>query len=263
MDAIYQFRSLNALVGVDSTLASHLDTIIGWPRRLVKGKPTITAVADGDRYLVNSPMVKNGPLVRVSKTSAACEVVALIGNHAADEQKNIPWLHSGAVLIEDKLTVLLGTYRAGKSLLTAHFAAFGFKVFTDDVIPIVKGQGMALGIQPRLRLPLPVVSDYFRKFVERETSVSDRRYAYLKHPKAYFGDKADIGRFVIIERGPPGISRTDARKDLGLRNFAKGNIKKEMERLAQIPAYRLSYEDPVDAIKLIGAPLWRIPGGNL
>lgn len=46
--------------------------------------------------------------------------------------------------------------KAGKSTLTVAFAAASYRVFGDDVLGLTaQGEGVAMGVAQRLRLPLP------------------------------------------------------------------------------------------------------------
>ena len=66
-------------------------------------------------------------------------------------------LHCATVKIGDGLVVFPSTQRAGKSIMTMQLAHDNQKVFGDDVLAIKDGsqEGIAFGMLPRVRLPLP------------------------------------------------------------------------------------------------------------
>ena len=73
---------------------------------------------------------------------------------------------------------------------------------------------MALGIAPRLRLPLPAAaSSAFHAFVEVHRGLSDHESLYLALPPALlapYGTTAPIGAVVLLDRkmsGEPGLNQ--------------------------------------------------------
>jgi hypothetical protein len=72
-------------------------------------------------------------------------------------------LHCSAVALcsegEERLVVFPNINRAGKSLLAASFLQHRVRLFADDLLAVTEeGEGMAFGLPPRLRLPLPPTS---------------------------------------------------------------------------------------------------------
>ncbi|MFP5482167.1 MAG: hypothetical protein ACLGGW_02685, partial [Gammaproteobacteria bacterium] len=91
-------------------------------------------------------------------------------------------LHAGAVAISNRLIAITGPRRAGKSTLIARLCAEpDLQIFCDDVLPISPlGEGVALGVAPRLRLPLPAkASQHFKQFARQHLGPHDNRYGYL------------------------------------------------------------------------------------
>lgn len=264
MQLLYDFRGLNAPIGIDHSLGARVEEIVSWPHQLARdGVPLVRAMAVDGGYIVESPFPKRRELTSATDTAAVSDIVMQAISQMTWENPDLLTVHTGGVVIENKLWLISGTYHAGKSLLTAHFAAFGFKVFSDDAVPIDGNIGFALGICPRLRLPLPEgVGRYFRRWVRKNTGANDDRYNFVRCPKAQFGEAAPIGGLVKISRGPLGISRMTRRetyRELEKRDFSKGPGRKRMlKRLSAVPGYLLRYDDPVDAVKMLGRPLWRL-----
>lgn len=115
-------------------------------------------------------------------------------------------LHGAAVEIGGRLLVFPAASRAGKSTLAARLAAEGLRLFTDDLLALEPdtGRGMAFGVMPRLRLPLPdALDERFRSFLDRHAGARDPHYCYLNLPEALlapFGTAAPLGAVVLLER---------------------------------------------------------------
>jgi hypothetical protein len=111
-------------------------------------------------YRMTSPWLRQ-PLTRRDPVDLVCAlVIELIWAYLEDHPASL-CLHGAAAEFAGRLVVFPNKYRAGKSLLTGCLAASGHRVFTDDILPVeVTGSdrticGVATGIAPRLRLPLP------------------------------------------------------------------------------------------------------------
>lgn len=96
--------------------------------------------------------------------------------------------------------------KAGKSTLVAELAMRGHRVFCDDVLPIdlTRRLGIALGISPRVRLPLPQsLSARHLHFVNSRIRLSDRYAAYINLHEAelaVFGEAVPIRAIVLLNR---------------------------------------------------------------
>lgn len=148
------------------------------------------------------------PMRGLTLTGAVCATIADLSVAYCDEMAGGIGLHCGAVAFGDRLVVLTGHRRAGKSTLVARLSAeTDLPVFCDDVLPVnASGEGMALGIPPRLRLPLPPgASPAFCAHAARYSVLADSRYAYLRTPNlAPHGLRARLGAVVLLRRGPAG-----------------------------------------------------------
>ena len=97
------------------------------------------------------------PLLGLPTASALCALMADVLEAHIEESQNPIALHAGAVAMGNRLIAITGPKRAGKSTLIARLCAEpDLQIFCDDVLPISpQGEGVALGVAPRLRLPLP------------------------------------------------------------------------------------------------------------
>lgn len=173
-------------------------------------------------------------------------------------------LHGAAAKIGGGLVCFPSVGKAGKSTLIAHLAAHGQRIFCDDVLGIepVRNAGTALGLPPRLRVPLPRrTSEPIRSFVWNLGGYADKDWIYLAlQPSllAQLDETAPIKAFVFLERKNKEPSQLrPAAKSHVLRELIAQNIARKMppleifDRLHALattrPGYYLSYSDPLDA----------------
>lgn len=160
-----------------------------------------------DGFSYHAPDLRD-PMEGLTLTGAVCAAIADLSVAYCAELSGGIGLHCGAVAFGDRLVVITGHRRAGKSTLIARLSAeTDLPVFCDDVLPVNdRGEGIALGIAPRLRLPLPDgISPAFRAHAARHAVLADSRYAYLRTPNlAPHGLRARLGALVLLRRGPPG-----------------------------------------------------------
>jgi len=208
------------------------------------------------------------PAVFTDPVDAACDlVVDLIHAHVADH-KNMLCLHCAAVEFKQGLVVFPNTYRAGKSILSLKLVESGERLFTDDVLPVSNqgDAGLALGILPRLRLPLPnPISSKFVKFVENRYGPQNDRYLYVRlglNEQAALGTTAPIHGITILQREKNAepqflkVKKSTVVKDMILRNFARQNPGIEIvDRLYSVvenaACYRLQYDNLEQASNLL------------
>ncbi|EPX78955.1 hypothetical protein thalar_01771 [Litoreibacter arenae DSM 19593] len=121
-------------------------------------------------------------------------------------------LHCAAVRVGGGLVIFPSGKKAGKSTLVTELALRGYQIFCDDVLPIELGgnDGLAMGILPRLRLPLPEnISPDHSRFVDRRMGLADRYAAYINfRPSelAAFGTTAPIRAIVLLRRSDAPVS---------------------------------------------------------
>ena len=115
-------------------------------------------------------------------------------------------LHCAAVEMKGGLVIFPSVQKSGKSTLITELALRGHRVFCDDVLPIdpENNYGIAMGILPRLRLPLPKsLSESHLKFVNARTGLSDRYAAYINLHEtelAAIGNTAPIRAIILLQR---------------------------------------------------------------
>lgn len=167
--------------------------------------PILSLRRDDKGYLVEAAWLDQ-PLRRPDHIDGLCGFIAELIRAFVDSNPPLLCLHGAAVEFAGKLVVFPNRYRAGKSVLSACLATSGLRLFTDDVLPIGGPQdhGIAPGIAPRLRLPLPDdLSPDMRRRLDERRGPSGKRYCYLDLPDrelAPHGTSAPIGGFVLLER---------------------------------------------------------------
>jgi len=180
-------------------------------------------------------------------------------------------LHAAAVSFPPGLVIFPSVRRAGKSTLVCELARRGLTVFCDDVLPMeIRGHsGMALGILPRLRLPLPTsAGEDYRAFVAARQGLSRWRWVYLALQDgelAPFGEMLPIAAIVALSRSPR--QRPAKLSELPLaaalravidRNFAEeippATIFDELREIAvSARCFQLDYSDVEDAAQCLVA----------
>jgi hypothetical protein len=238
-----------------------------WRRHAATGaaEPLIRLGQDGDTYRIETSWSRRRLLKRTDVSAVCAFLVDLV--YASLDGSGLLCLHCAAVEIGGGLIVFPSTYRAGKTTLVAALAASGVRVHADDLMPLTpQGAGVALGVNPRLRLPLPEnATQAFQAFVARHRGPSDSRYQYLDLPEpllAAHGMKTPIRAIVALRRRPSGGARleprpaSDAARRLILQHFKRdGDSPKALDRLlaivGPIPSFVLDYDDLDGAVRLL------------
>lgn len=225
-----------ALMGCDELAPISRQILRGWDMRdsvAAAATQTDIVISRTEKgYIRRSPWSAKTVAFR-HPVDAVCDFLVDLTNAPIADHPQLLCLHTAAVLIDEGLALFPGAYKAGKSNLSLHCAAAGFRLFGDDVLPI-DGEskvGIAAGILPRLRLPLPDNSDAaFTDFVTRHEGPRSDRYLYVDLEPASFaprGTRAPITAIVLPERidmGSPDIaeiSRSEALKRAILQNFSR------------------------------------------
>ncbi len=138
-------------------------------------------------------------------------MVDLIKAYIADHP-SLLCLHCAAAAYERGLVLFPSGYRAGKSTRAVTLAAHGVRLFSDDVLPIETSDnhGVAPGILPRLRLPLPASAPgsatyRMRRFVRERAGPKNARYLYValsQDELAPLGATAPVRGIVTLQRDP-------------------------------------------------------------
>lgn len=142
-------------------------------------------------------------------------------------------LHAAAVRIGSGLICFPSIHKAGKSTLCTALAASGQKVYCDDVLPIEpeRNYGMAMGMAPLLRRPLPAhLGTASINFVAARKGPANKGWVYVRlglYEIAPFGEQAPIKAFVLLHRKNGGrpklepVIKSQMLKELILQNFAE------------------------------------------
>jgi len=229
--------------------------------------PAITLHKIADAYERHSAWLPK-PIGFSDPVDTVCDfIVDLIHAYVADHEKLL-CLHGAAVELKTGLMVFPNTYRAGKSILSLKLVSCGARLFSDDVLPIrhQSNAGIALGILPRLRLPLPeTAGPALADFIHHRNGPQNTRYGYIRldeNELAPRGTEAPVTTITTLERSAetkPSLQparKSEVVKDMILRNFARQNPAIEIvDRLhtivEQAECYTLIYDTLDQATELL------------
>jgi hypothetical protein len=218
-------------------------------------------------YRLEAEWLKEAKSYR-DEVDTLCALVARVVKARTLEDMNLLCLHGAAVEIDGSLIIFPNKYRAGKSVLASCLAAAGYRVYSDDVLPISleTGEGIAPSIAPRLRAPYPDNLDaHSRQFIESRALLKGERYHYLDLAPdllAARDSRAPIGAFVFLEReqGLPTelrpISESEVLRQVVWQNFAReADAASILGRLGQVvskaQSFTLRYDRADDAVELL------------
>jgi hypothetical protein len=249
---------------------------------------TVAPAKDG-RWMLEAPLAASSTSFH-DPIDAICDLLVEMSWERLRSRPDLLCLHAAAIGFGDRLVIFPNTRRAGKSLLSATLAQLGHPVFSDDFVPLAFNpesreiSGIANGIAPRLRLPLPPqLPTNLSDWIGARIGPTNKRYGYLTGidlPNS--GTAAPIGAVVLLDRddGKTGsaclepISRDEAIAALVTQNFARqvhaGAILSVIAAISQaVPLFRLSYSDVSNAAELLhrnpeltNLPAATIPPGN-
>lgn len=223
----------------------------------------VTRAQDG--YTTQSPFLAER-ISGLGVAGAACAVLADLAQDYFETRAGCLSLHCAAFRLKDRLIAVTGPARAGKSTLAARMTQEAdIELFCDDVLPITRDNlAIALGIAPRLRLPLPAsASPAFRAHVARHLGPRDARYGYLCAPTiAPHGTPAPLAVLLILDRRDAAparlhaVAEDEALRFLLARNMAdlqspKAAFTRLTALLAGLTCLRLVYADLEEAVALI------------
>lgn len=255
-------------------LAAMKSAAIGWPFRTVEtGAEPIAHVKKSRRYY--RIYVPGEEPVSATAVGAACSLMVSLAEAFVIENPSRLCFHGGAALLAGRLVVFPGRSHTGKSTLIARLAAGGHRIFCDDILPLDDaGDGVAMGVAPRLRLPLPArASRAFRDFVAGNAGASDGAYQYLALSDsglARRGATAPLGAIVLLDRHRSGpATMHEAPRSLALMLLARQNVSRsndarpllaQMHAIVQrLPCYVMSYSDLEEATALLESVFARWP----
>lgn len=273
-----------ALLGCEELIESFSALLNGWSFAKAPGEttaqvdaagvlpsPAITLRSTEDGYEIDSEWIPE-PEKYDNETDIVAAFFANLIMARAAEDECLLWLHCAAVALSGKLLVFPSASEGGKSTLAAHLAQAGGKVFSDDVLPVntTTKRGVALGIAPRLRLPLPKASsDRFLDFVGNRNSLRNEVFAYVKlegqgegGTLAGLGEEAPIEAFILLDRGTTDAPAIFPESKSELLKFVieqhletklpATEVVKQLRRLVSaVPCMRLHYQEGEQAIVLL------------
>src|SRR4051812_537136 len=214
-----------------------LSHVLGsWPFRVIESPPAeapaqISIRRGSNSYRIASPWLSE-PVIEKSIVGAVFSLTAEIACAFADSQAGLLCLHCAAVVADGRLILFPNSENAGKSTLAAGLTAQGLRLFADDVVAISETHqhGIALGLAPRLRLPLPPsCGPSLRSFIAAHQGPHDDEFMYLDlnaTQLAQHGETCPIGATVLLDRrrsGPPALTSLEkgpALRQLIVQNFA-------------------------------------------
>lgn len=197
-----------------------------------------------------------------SPASAACSLVGDLISQRLALEPELLGLHCGSVKIDGRLVLFPENSKAGKSTLSVAFAAAGYRVFGDDVLGLTpQGEGVAMGVAPRLRLPLPdSFSKEFVRYATEHAGPEDERYRFVLPKASHFADYNEcspVGAIVLLERDPlvtepevVTLSASEGLLQLLCQNFARDTsgealLERLLPLMRQIPCLLLRYSEPL------------------
>ncbi|MCK8485087.1 PqqD family protein [Aliiroseovarius sp. S2029] len=222
--------------------------------------------AGNDKWLVDIAAEPDGARIW-DDVDALCDLISEMAWQRLRAAPELLCLHCAAVAFGPRLVVFPNARRAGKSTLTMALAHLGLTVFTDDFLPVeIEAEdgrllGIANGIAPRLRLPLPDgFSEAFQTWVAHDPGPANARYKYMTDvPIAEGQRRLPIGAVVVLDRqdsptAPRLVSASpaDVMQVMIRQNFSRdqhaGRILTAVEAVTQTaPLFRLEYSSAEEA----------------
>ncbi|MEI4231761.1 PqqD family protein [Roseovarius sp. D22-M7] len=201
-------------------IAPALETVMpDWARhspdtRVATDAPVTRISGTGSGHYLFQSWWSRTPLSDLGVAGATSGAVADLVQSYCDTRPDLLALHCGAARIGSHLVALTGPYRAGKSTLVARLAADpDVALFCDDILPVAPdGAGIALGIQPRLRLPLPPgMQEGVRAALMESLTVQDHRYGFVRSTgQAPLETRVPLDALIVLRREPGKSARLHA-----------------------------------------------------
>ncbi|MBT4889307.1 MAG: hypothetical protein HON65_07120 [Rhodospirillales bacterium] len=227
----------------------------------------ITIKFSNGQYSRTSPWLEE-PKIYYDPINAVCDFLVDLVHAFNTNKPEDMCLHCAAISIDGKAVVFPNGYNQGKSTLIALLASRGIRVVCDDVLPFTGSEpnGLSLGIQPRLRNPIPeTFGKEFNHFANNHIGPASDRFSYLNLSTtqlASFGEQFPIAAIVLIQRGDfeeetllP-ASKEEALKNIIERNFANNpsaiNILDTLHSIIEeAPCYQLNWSNGKSVGKLL------------
>ncbi|MDP3197062.1 PqqD family peptide modification chaperone [Tabrizicola sp.] len=279
------------LDGAGAILPIVAEIAAAWPYRLVDADlladPFFTIRGDlGQGKLLCESHVEDRPAQLWDPVNAVCDAMASLAVALPLSDPHLICLHAAGVEMAGQLVVFPNLRRAGKSTLSVALARAGHPIFSDDVVPLSfpsggVAVGHAMGIAPRLRLPLPdTLPADFRSWAEAMPGPRNRQYHYLPLPgQPAHGTRLPVGAFVLLDRrdAPTAARLTAVPPDVAMDALLHQNFTRDRHSgavlevvaatLAAAPVWQLTYTDLDEAVKCLeagfaGQAAAMLPGGQ-
>lgn len=218
------------------------------------GFAVIASVLPGGRHLAS------GPFEAADVVASALAVLAARG-------PGVILPHAAALESPLGLVLLFADTTGGKSTLALSLAAAGWRLFGDDRLGLRRERdgsiGMALGLAPKLRLPLPPSAAALAEFATTRTRRGWPNLAYLglgPEEQAAAGVEAPVAACLLLDRGGGAPALGPARPPELVRLLAESaaapwlgpaEVLTAAVSHAGLPAYHLHYAEAAEAVPLI------------
>ena len=181
--------------GPEEVLAALSLFLAGWTSTQARhAAPEVICRREGDGYRVQAPVLPGGSH-RAAGPEQAADMAASAIAALAVRAPGIILPHAGAVESPRGLVLLIADTTGGKSTLALTLAAQGWRLFGDDRLGLLRegerSTGVALGLAPKLRLPLPPGAAVLAAFAEARMA---RRWPSLAYLELRGGEQAPPGR---------------------------------------------------------------------
>lgn len=209
-------------------------------------EPVIRIEKSGTSFIRHSRWLDE-PISFDDPVDAVCDFLVDLTKAYLDTATGMMCLHGAAAHFNSGLMIFPSTYHAGKSTLCVELARRGVRIFSDDVLPIENNRnfGVAPGILPRLRRPLPEnAGTGLQGYMKSRASAASDRFQYVDlhaHELAPLGETAPISGIVLLERDDANspellpARESDIVKNIILRNFSKNVAAADvLDRLIEI-----------------------------
>lgn len=268
------------LAGCDELLSPLSRLFAAWPHRRAEAEALSEAIisirkAPRGEYRLAAPWLDR-PLVSETTVELLCNLGVDLVNAYFRCHPSSHCLHAAAARFADGLVVFPNTNKAGKSVLTAALARSGLETYGDDLLAVSpEFDGMAFGIPPRLRKPLPASEPELAEFVRGRVLMEDSRYCYLDIAAsrlAAYGSRRRIGAVVLLDRRASGDARLlPADRDKAMDAISHQQFLREGEAMrvlafadaltAGVPCWELCYADTGAAVAALAEAFAR-PSGS-
>ncbi|HEX6102115.1 MAG TPA: hypothetical protein VF031_03620, partial [Alphaproteobacteria bacterium] len=257
-----------AVSAPDSVLALATLFLHGWgalsPARDSEVAVRCAHVTDGFDIAAS---VLPGGRHRAASAFEAADVVASAVAALAIGGPEVILPHAAALASPAGLVLLFADTTGGKSTLALTLAAAGWRLFGDDRLGLRRAPtgsvGVALGLAPKLRLPLPASAKALSEFARKRVRQSWPSLAYLQlapEEQAGPGTEAPVAACLLLDRGGGAPTLEPAHPARLVRALAESaaapwlapaEVMAAAAAHAGLPAFHLGYAEAAEAVPLL------------